>query len=204
MGLPAQQKKYSVAEYLELERRSEERYEYLDGEIILMAGESREHADISSNLLREIGNQLKGTACRAWTKDMKVRSGPTPDLVTTTKGLYSHPDIVVVCGEPEFHDDYTDILLNARLIIEVLSPSTEAFDRSVKFWRYRSWNPTLTDYLVVAQNEVFLEHFSRQSDDSWAIVATYTKLEEVLHIPSIGIHLPLREIYDRVFFSDPP
>ena len=130
-----------------------------------MAGESREHADISSNLLREIGNQLKGTACRAWTKDMKVRSGPTPDLVTTTKGLYSHPDIVVVCGEPEFHDAYTDVLLNARLITEVLSPSTEAFDRGVKFWRYRSWNPTLTDYLVVAQNEVFLEHFSRQSDD---------------------------------------
>ena len=201
MGLPAQQKKYSVAEYLELERRSEERYEYLDGEIILMAGESREHADISSNLLREIGNQLKGTACRAWTKDMKVRSGPTPDLVTTTKGLYSHPDIVVVCGEPEFHDAYTDVLINARLIIEVLSPSTEAFDRGVKFWRYRSWNPTLTDYLVVAQNEPFIEHFARQADDSWAIAATYTSLEESLLIPSLGINIPLREIYDRVVFA---
>ncbi len=202
MGLPAQQKKYSVTEYLELERASEERYEYLDGDILLMAGESREHADISSNVLREIGNQLKGTNCRAWTKDMKVRSGSTPGSVATTKGLYSHPDIVVVCGEPEFYDEYTDVLINPKLIVEVLSPSTEAFDRGVKFWRYRSWNPTLTDYLVIAQNETFIEHFVRQADDSWAIAATYSHLDQNLMIASLGINLPVREIYDRVVFND--
>ncbi|MDX2032577.1 MAG: Uma2 family endonuclease [Blastocatellia bacterium] len=199
MGLPAAKKSYSVEEYLVLERASQERYEYLDGDLLLMAGESREHADISSNLLREFGNQLKGTSCRAWTKDMKVRSGPSPENATTTKGLYSHPDIVVVCGAPEFHDDHTDVLLNPRLIIEVLSPSTEAFDRGTKFWRYRSWNQTLTDYLVVSQTDPFIECFSRQADGTWAIAATYVELSETLVIDSLKIRIPLREIYDRVF-----
>jgi Uma2 family endonuclease len=199
MGLPAAKKCYSVEEYLVLERASQERYEYLDGDILLMAGESREHADISSNLLREFGNQLKGTSCRAWTKDMKVRSGPSPESAATTKGMYSHPDIVVVCGEPEFHDEHTDVLTNPRLIIEVLSPSTEAFDRGTKFWRYRSWNQTLTNYLVVSQVEPFIEHFARQPDGAWSIVGTYAALTDTLRIEAFGICIPLREIYDRVF-----
>ncbi len=199
MGSPAANKKYSVAEYLALERGSPERYEYLDGEIFLMAGESREHADISSNLLREISTQLKGSACRAWTKDMKVRSGPAPESTATTKGMYSHPDIVVICGEPEFHDEHTDVLINPRLIVEVLSPSTEAFDRGTKFWRYRSWNQTLTDYLVVSQAEPFIEHFARQPDGAWAIVGTYASLTDTLRIDAFGICIPLQEIYERVF-----
>ena len=109
---------------------------------------------------------------------------------------------MVVCGEPEFYDEYTDVLINPKLIVEVLSPSTEAFDRGVKFWRYRSWNPTLTDYLVIAQNETFIEHFVRQADDSWAIAANYSHLDQNLMIASLGINLPVREIYDRVVFND--
>lgn len=202
MGLPAEKRIYSVGEYLMLERSSEERYEYLDGEIYLMAGESVEHADISSNLVRELGTRLKGTPCRVWTKDMKVRSGPAPEECAATKGLYSHPDIVVVCGEPIFHDAHKDVLLNPKVIIEVLSPSTEAFDRGGKFWRYRKWNEMLTDYIVVAQDEVFIEHFTRGLEGVWSIAATHTELSQTLDLESIPARLPLNEIYDRVYSND--
>jgi len=199
MGLPAERKECSVGEYLALERGSEDRYEYVDGEIYLMAGESVEHADISSNLLSEFHGQLKGTPCRAWTKDMKVRSGPLPTARTTTKGLYSHPDIVIVCGEPQFLDEHKDVLLNPKVILEVLSPSTESFDRGGKFWRYRTWNETLTDYVVVAQDGVFVEHFTRGLEGTWSIAATYTELDQALDLPCIRARVPLSDIYDRVY-----
>ena len=201
MGLRVPKKKYSVAEYLELERSSEERSEYLDGDILLMAGESREHADISSNLLREIGNQLKGTACRAWTKDMKVRSGPAPENATTTKGLYSHPDIVVVCGEPEFHDAHTDILLNPKVIIEILSESTEAFDRGEKFTRMQKWNPTLTDYVLISQDKPQIEHFAKPRKGAWTY-QLFTGLDAQVEISSIHSTLKMTDVYDRVIFPE--
>src|ERR1043165_4536311 len=112
MGFPKRPPVFTVDEYLALERSAEERHEYLDGEIYAMAGESGEHGDISVNIVGILFAQLKGKPCRARTKDTKVRRGPQPTLGRNMTGLYSYPDIVVICGEPEYHDDFTDLVLN--------------------------------------------------------------------------------------------
>src|ERR1700677_2178602 len=130
MSMPHHLPLYSVDEYLKLERAALERHEYLDGHIYLMAGESYAHGDIAVNVVGIFYNQLKGKPCRARTKDTKVRSGPIPMPGESTIGMFSYPDLLVVCGEPEFHDAFKDMILNPRLILEVLSPSTEAFDRN--------------------------------------------------------------------------
>jgi Uma2 family endonuclease len=198
MSLPQAQPNYSVEEYLTLERGSEERHEYLDGQIYAMAGESEEHGDICVNIVRELSSQLRGRPCRVWTKDVKVRSGPTPKPYQTTKGLFSYPD-VVVCGEREYHDQHRDVLLNPAVIIEVLSPSTEAFDRGEKFRRYRTYLDALTDYVLVSQAMPLVEHYRRQPNNEWVLSAV-SELEGTLQLASIGCSLRLAEVYDRVTF----
>lgn len=190
---------YTVEEYLTLERAAEERHEFLDGVIYAMAGESEEHGDISVNICGELRTQLKGKDCRARLKDTKVRSGPIPSLRNATKGLYSYPDVVVICGERQFHDSHRDVVLNPSVIIEILSPATEAFDRGEKFDRYQFWNPTLSDYLLVSQDQPKIEHFIRQSDGSWKYVV-YRGLNSQVDIKSIQCVLPLAEVYDRIVF----
>jgi Uma2 family endonuclease len=186
-----------------MERESEERHEYLDGEVYAMAGESPQHGDLCSNLVGILNPQLRGTPCRVWTKDTKVRSGPIPLRPRSMKGLFSYPDIVVVCGEPQFLDEHQDVLLNPPVIIEVLSPTTEAFDRGEKFWRYRTFNPSLTDYLVVAQHQPSIEHFTRQSGGLWVIAASVHELGGAVELPSINCLLPLTDVYDRMSFPEP-
>lgn len=204
MSLPRSETLYTEEEYLALERTSEERHEYLDGKIYLMAGESINHGDICVNLVGQFYNQLKGSPCRALSKDMKVRSGPIPKPGRSTEGLYSYPDIVVVCGEPRFHDEFRDVLLNPKVIIEVLSLSTEAFDRGEKFWRYRTYLESLTDYLVISQTRLLVEHFKREENGLWIIKPPVVDLDESVEIPSIGCALRMNEIYDRVLFDIPP
>jgi Uma2 family endonuclease len=201
MSLPQTIARYTVEEYLALERESEERHEFLDGQIYAMAGESNEHADISVNLVRELSSQLKGTPCRVWTKDSKVPSGPAVRSYKSIKGLFSYPDIVVVCGEPRFLDEHRDVLLNPTLIIEVLSPSTESFDRGEKFWRYRTHLASLTDYVQVSQALPLIEHFRRQSNDEW-VLSTVSDMAGSLHLASINCTLQLSEVYDRVSFPE--
>lgn len=149
MGLPKSEPYYTIDEYLAFERSALERHTYLDGEIIEMSGESDEHADISTNLVGLLFGQLRGKPGRARTKDTKVRSGPIPMLGASRRGMFSYPDIVVICGEPEHHDANRDLILNPTVIIEVLSPSTEDFGRGEKLRRYQTYNPTLRDYLIV-------------------------------------------------------
>jgi Uma2 family endonuclease len=199
MSLPQSQGYFSVAEYLALERESEERHEYLDGYVYAMAGESPEHSDICANLAGILYLQLRGTPCRVWSKDTKVRSGPEPRSRRATKGLFSYPDLVVVCGAPQFHDTYRDVLLNPTVIIEVLSPSTEAFDRGEKFWRYRTWLPTLSNYLLVSQALPLLEHYVRQAHETWNL-STASTLEESVSLATIACTLRLSEVYDRINF----
>jgi len=191
----------TVDEYLTLERAAFERHTYLDGEIIAMAGETLPHGQITVNLVVSLGTQLKGTTCVLLTKDMKVRSGPTPMTGRGTKGMFSYPDLVVVCGVPEFHDAHKDIILNPKVIIEVLSPSTEAFDRGDKFKRYQKYNPTLTDYALVSQDQPQIEHFQRKGDDGWTY-HLYTGLDASVTIASIECTLKLAEVYDRVKFPE--
>ncbi len=199
MSMPRPKTIYTVAEYLTLERESLDRHEYIDGEIYAMAGESDEHGEISTNLVIAIGSQLKGTTCRVRTKDTKVRSGPTPRLHGSRSGLYSYPDLVVICGEPDYHDDHTDVLLNPIVIIEVLSESTEAFDRGEKQKRYQTWHPWLTDYILVSQDRPEVEHSIRQADGSWA-QHHYSGIDASFTIESIRCTVKLADVYDRVEF----
>lgn len=191
---------YTEDEYLALERASQERREYLDGQIYLMAGESPAHGTICTNLTIEVGSQLKGTECRAFSKDTKVRSGPIPKARYSAQGLYSFPDLVVVCDEAEYLDGHRDVLVNPKVIIEVLSPTTEAFDRGEKFARYREHLDSLTDYVVVAQNMPLVEHFARESNGEWVIKATATDLSGSVALSSIDCTLRLSEVYDRIVF----
>jgi len=115
--------------------------------------------------------------------------------------MISYPDIVVICGEPEYHDEFRDIILNPTVIIEVLSESTEAFDRSEKFHRYQLWNPTLTDYILVSQHKPLVEHYIRQSDGSWKFYF-YDGLEREFTIESINSRLKLADIFYRVEFEE--
>ena len=194
--------RYTEDQYLSIERESEERHEYLDGHIYVMASESLEHGAICTNLTAEIGLQLRRTPCRVFSKGMKVRSGSLPRSRYSQEALYSYPDLVIVCGEMQFLDKNRDVLINPKVIIGVLSPSTEAFDRGEKFRRYRTFNPSLTDYLVVAQHRPLIEHFAREENGQWVIAATAVELSESVHIASINCTLQLAEVYDRVEFPE--
>lgn len=183
----------TVADYLAGERAPESviRHEYLEGDMWAMAGESLEHSTISTNLIHLVVGQLRGKPCRALSPNMKVRTTPT--------GLYSYPDLTVVCGEPIFHDEHRDVLVNPTVIVEVLSPTTEAFDRGAKWIRYQQI-PTLSDYLLIAQNRPLIEHYSRQTDGRW-LYSIAEKLAERVEITSIACHLSLAEVYDRIEFA---
>lgn len=194
---------YTLDEYLEIDRNStDERYEYVDGEIYAMANESSEHGDISVNLVGELFAQLKGRDCRLRSKDCRVRSGMFPPKRPLRKGMISYPDLVVICGKPQYHDEFRDVILNPKVIIEVLSDSTADFDRGEKFHRYQLWNPTLTDYILVSQDKPRVEHFVRQDDNSWNY-RIYDGLEAELKIDSIECGLKLSDVFHRIEFVEP-
>ncbi len=178
---------YSPEEYIALERAAEYKSDYLAGHIFAMAGASEDHNTIAANILWNLRNQFQGRPCRVYMSDMRVQVAPN--------GLYTYPDVVAVCGPRDFTDDYRDTLLNPTVIFEVLSPSTEAYDRGEKFAQY--WRlGSLTDYVLVAQDRVRVEHFARQ-DDGWFVSAAGS-LDEILHLESIGAELSLVAIYENV------
>ncbi len=187
------EKLYSPEEYLEFERTAGVRHEYFDGEIYEMAGESLAHSRICVNIAGEIRNALKGTQCEALSPNMKVRA--------ESKGMFAYPDLSVVCGQPVFHDLQKDVLLNPKVIIEVLSPSTQRYDQTKKFFRYRKEIPSLTDYILIYQDSPFIEHHEKTEDGRWVFNA-FDGLEDTFRIPSINCEIPLAEIYDRVEFSE--
>ena len=192
---------FTVDEYLQMERAADERHEYIDGEIFKMAGESDAHGIISANLSGEIYNQLKTKDCRLRIKDAKIKSGGFNQAVgKSTKGMFSYPDLVIVCGEVIYHDKQKDVILNPKVIIEVLSDSTEHYDRNDKFTRYRMFNETLTDYVLVSQEVPQIEHFIRQDDNAWKQY-TFIGVDKTCPVESIECRLDLQEIYDRIVFS---
>ena len=166
-----------------------------------MAGESGEHGDICMNLAGIFHSQLRATECRGRLKDTKVLSGATAQKISSPKGMFSYPDLVVICGKPQYHDKHEDVITNPQVIVEVLSESTESFDRGEKFIRYRMWNPTLTDYLLVSQNTPMVEHYRKQPDGTW-ILSEYHGLEARLTIETISVTLNLADIYERLEFAD--
>lgn len=201
MAFPQEKLKatYTIEQYLKLERHSEERHEYIDGDIYEMAGESLAHSRINMNLAGEIRAQLKGKNCEALSPNMKVR---TKVLVNpkSPKGFFSYPDLTIVCGEPLFHDKFKDVLINPKVVFEVLSPSTESYDRGKKFQHYRTQIDSLTDYVLVSQDEPLVEHYIRQDDGSWKLF-TYAGLKTSFAIDSVDCRLSLEEIYDRIEFQ---
>lgn len=146
-------------EYLAHERAAETKSEYVDGMLVAMTGASRTHILITVNVVREINQQLRGQPCEVYTQDMRVR--------ITEGGMYAYLDIVVTCGTPEFEDDEFDVLLNPTLIVEVLSGTTEGYDRGLKFARYRR-RASIQDYVLVAQDRVSVERYSRHGDQ-WVL-----------------------------------
>jgi Uma2 family endonuclease len=190
--------RYTVSEYLTMERAAEERHEYLDGYVYAMAGESPAHGQICVNLIISLGAHLRGGPCQMFTKDMKVYC-PAPQRRSPLANLFAYPDLVVVCGAMQFHDEVQDVLFNPTLIIEVLSPSTEAFDRGNKFYRYSAGLPTLTHYVLVAQEQPRIDHYHREAGGLWTL-RMVAGLEERLHVESLGWTAALADVYERVVF----
>jgi Uma2 family endonuclease len=178
-------------EYLAVERKSEYKSEYIDGEVVAMTGASRRHNVIAFNISIELGRQLKGRPCEGYASDMRVR-------VPSTR-LYTYPDVVVVCGEPQFEDEHVDTLLNPTLIVEVLSESTELYDRGKKFGFYRTIE-SLAEYLLVAQDEHRIEQYAKQTDGRW-MLSDYRSADETIELTSIQCKLALREVYDKIKLS---
>ena len=176
------------AEYLARERAAEFKSEYLNGEMFAMAGATREHVLVSGNVSRELGNQLRDRDCEVYQSDMRVKVSPT--------GLYTYPDVAVVCGEPQFEDAQLDTLLNPKLLVEVLSKSTGGYDRGAKFEHYRQI-PSLAEYVLIAQDKHHVEVFTRQPDGRWLLWETNDPAATV-RLASIGCELHMAEIYAKV------
>ena len=189
-----QQRRYvTPQEYIENERQAEFRSEYLAGEIFAMAGATRSHNLIVLNIAEELRSHRKGGACEVFANDMRVEVSPT--------GLYTYPDLVVVCGEPQFKDTVEDTILNPTIIVEVLSKSTGSYDRGEKFEHYCRL-AALTDYLLVSQDRAAIEHRTRKSDNTWQLTFYYG-LDAVVPLPAIGCELRLSDVYDMVQFASP-
>jgi Uma2 family endonuclease len=183
-------------EYLALEREAEERHEWLDGLIYAMAGESPDHSIINANIIAELNIQLRGKPCAVYSPNMKTRAQLLP--TAGMKGLFAYPDAMVVCGKPVFHDEHRDVIVNPKVIVEVLSPSTSRYDHEEKFERYQQ-NKSLTDYLLVSQKRPQIQHFSRKPRGRWEYLIE-TKLSGSLVIASIKCKLKLADVYDRIEF----
>ena len=174
-------------EYLTWERKQPFKNEYHNGQIIAMSGASRSHNRITVDITIQLGNQLMDSDCEVFANEMRVRT--SPDI------SYFYPDVIVVCGEPRFEDDTFDTLLNPILVVEVLSPSTAAFDRGEKFEHYKQL-ASLQEYLLISQDSVRVGHYCRQ-ETQWNR-NTFQRLEDVLSLASIECEVPLRAIYRRV------
>ena len=178
-------------EYLRRERLAESKSEYLNGEIFAMTGASRQHNRITINISSSLNLQLKGRPCETYALDMRVK--------VRASGLYTYPDVAVVCGDPQFEDEYVDTLLNPTLLVEVLSPSTERYDRIAKTSYYRTID-SLAEHLLVAQDEIRLEQYVKSANRQW-LLSEYRELDEFVELTSIGCELRLSDVYDRITFE---
>ena len=189
--MPSQPKPYLTPEqYLTLERTAAYKSEYFRGEVFAMAGASPTHVLVVSNMVAALHGQLRRRPCTVYSTDLRVK--------VEASGLYTYPDIVVVCGDLQFDDDHQDTLLNPTLIVEVLSESTKDYDRGGKFAQYRKIT-SFAEYVLVAQDEYHVEHFVKQPQGGWLLSET-NRLEDTLTLSSIECILPLSDVYEKVQF----
>lgn len=185
---PTEQRIWTAPEYLAWERLQPTKHEFFQGEIFAMAGATREHNLLVVNVVSELRSALRKKPCEVYPSDMRTK--------IPARGLYTYPDAIVVCGKPEFEDEVHDTLLNPRVLVEVLSESSESYDRGKKFEQYRSIDG-LAEYVLVAQDRVLVEHFSRQSDGSWLL--REARAGGRITLPSIDCAIEVDEIYLKVF-----
>ncbi len=175
------------AEYLEIERKAETKSEYIDGRMYAMSGASEAHNTIALNVASELRAQMRGRPCRVYHADMRVKVSAT--------GAYTYPDVVAVCGERQLEDEHVDTLQNPTVIIEVLSRSTEAFDRGEKFFHYGQIE-SLQEYVLVAQDRIHVDHYVRDGE-LW-VFSSISKVNGRLVLPSVGCEVSLAQIYENV------
>jgi Uma2 family endonuclease len=180
---PVQQ--LSVEQYLELERAATERHEYIDGEMVAMSGGSPRHSLIGLNIAFQIKAKKRGSGCATFNPDVKV---------FLDRRKIAYPDVTVVCGDPEFLDARNDVVKNPSVVVEVLSPSTEDYDRGKKATLYRLL-PSLQEFLLVGQDPVFVEHNRRLPDGTWQIIL-HQEMESTVDLQSIGVELSIASIYE--------
>jgi Uma2 family endonuclease len=184
--------RWTAAEYLAFERGHPEKHEFIDGRIVQQAGGSRNHALISANIVSNLHQQLRGRTCTVYGSDMRV-SIPQAQR-------YVYPDVSVVCGDARFEDAYEDSLGNPTLIIEILSPSTERYDRGKKFQAYQKIE-SFQEYLLIAQDTIMVEHFMRQSNTLWTFDVV-TDSSATLTLTSIQCTLRVEDIYEKLALAD--
>lgn len=189
-------RRFTVDEYLRIERDSTEKHEYRDGEIVAMAGGTVAHSRIMANCIAAWWNRLRGGPCAPFDSNLRVR--------IARRTLYSYPDVTVICGPPELDPDDTrgETVTNPRLVGEVLSPSTESYDRRTKFDRYRQLE-SFREYVLVSQDTPRVETFYRRDDDTW-VFAVATGLDGTIRLSSLAIDVPLSEVYAGVEFPPEP
>lgn len=185
MGLPVKKIKISVNEYLELENSATQKHELIEGEIYAMTGTTRMHNRIVGNIFAYLHPLMKGKLCKLYFSDIRVHVEMT-DLIT-------YPDLVITCGEELLRDTYKDTLLNPKCIIEVLSDSTEKYDRGEKFSHYQKIE-NLTEYILVSQNKFTVESYIRDKNNKW-IYSIQEGQKSILTINTIDINIPLETIY---------
>jgi len=179
--------KLTEDQYLALERAADFKSEYFDGEMFAMSGASMQHGRLQRNLITELSNALRDTPCEPFGSDLRVR---------VSRRMYTYPDVTIVCGKPILADERQDVLLNPTVIFEILSPSTEKYDRGLKLQHYRTIE-SLQDYILVDQSQIRIEHYTRQDKNVWTL-RDYQSLEDTMTIASIDAALSLARVYDRV------
>jgi len=194
MAIPETVRRLTEAEYLKIERAADFKSEFYDGEMFAMAGGTPRHSLIATNLAREIGNQLKSSPCVPYNSDLRLK------VVATS--LYTYPDLSVICGRLEFAGQEQDVVVNPTLLVEVLSDSTEAYDRGKKFEHYRQI-PALREYLLVSQREPRIEQFIREAGTEWRLREA-AGLDAKLDLPSLKISIALAEVFAKVSFEPLP
>lgn len=180
----------TLQEYLEGELKAEYKSEYYKGQIYAMAGGSTTHGQIAANVIAALVQGLRGTPCSTYTSDVRLRA--------SFEGLYTYPDVMVVCGQVRYADDKSHTITNPTVIIEVLSPSTEAHDRGFKFAQYRKID-SLQEYVLVSQSERRVEKFHRRGEQ-W-VLSECVGIEAVCELESVNCRIQLAEIYDKVAFE---
>jgi Uma2 family endonuclease len=189
-------RRHTFAEYLRFEEAAETKHEFHDGEILAMSGTSPEHALITANAIRAIGNRLQGKPCRVYSSDLKIGVSPGARVC--------YPDGSIICGPLQFDpaDPKRHVVTNPRVILEVLSPTTEGYDRGEKFRHYRGI-PSLQEYVLISQATPLVETFLRQPDGAWLIGATFAGPDATAFLRSIDVDLSLPDLYAGVTFPPP-